>query len=157
MNSIAERTAVKQENKTTDVAAMHKIMECLSEKKRGHTTLDKAKIPLTLSKFLNILDGIPERTGQIVMMSTNHPDRLDKALLRPGRVDCLIHFQKCSVLNTKKILDNYFESNIDISTFSSVERSFSPAELFQICSCSQNIAEAVDKLNKKKTGCNAFG
>ena len=33
------------------------------------------------------MDGITTPDGQIVMMTTNHPEKLDAALVRPGRVD----------------------------------------------------------------------
>ena len=42
---------------------------------------------LTLSGLLNTLDGVGSAEGRIVMMTTNHIDRLDGALIRPGRVD----------------------------------------------------------------------
>lgn len=42
---------------------------------------------LTLSGFLNAIDGITAREGRILFITTNHPDALDKALLRPGRID----------------------------------------------------------------------
>ena len=61
-------------------------------------------IPLNLSKLLNIMDGIPERTGQIIIIDTNFPENLDEAILRPGRIDCNIHFQKMNSENTKKLL-----------------------------------------------------
>ncbi len=41
--------------------------------------------------LLNALDGVASADdGQIVMMTTNYPERLDPALLRPGRVDLKI-------------------------------------------------------------------
>lgn len=43
--------------------------------------------PLTLSGLLNALDGVAESDGRIVFMTTNYADRLDPALIRPGRVD----------------------------------------------------------------------
>lgn len=42
---------------------------------------------VTLSGVLNALDGISAPEGHIVVMTTNAPDSLDKALVRPGRVD----------------------------------------------------------------------
>lgn len=43
--------------------------------------------PLTFSGFLNGLDGLGSPSGQIIMMTTNHVERLDPALVRAGRVD----------------------------------------------------------------------
>lgn len=42
---------------------------------------------LTFSGLLNALDGVATAAGQIYILTTNHVDRLDPALLRPGRVD----------------------------------------------------------------------
>lgn len=43
--------------------------------------------PLTLSGLLNALDGVTSSDGRIVFMTTNYIERLDPALIRPGRVD----------------------------------------------------------------------
>ncbi|KAK8105644.1 P-loop containing nucleoside triphosphate hydrolase protein [Apiospora kogelbergensis] len=41
----------------------------------------------TLSGILNVLDGVGAQEGRIVIMTTNFPDELDEALVRPGRID----------------------------------------------------------------------
>lgn len=43
-----------------------------------------------LSMLLNELDGIEERPGVMIMAATNRVDRIDPALLRPGRFDKVI-------------------------------------------------------------------
>ncbi|PHH82943.1 hypothetical protein CDD82_4266 [Ophiocordyceps australis] len=47
---------------------------------------------LSLSGLLNVLDGVASQEGRILIMTTNHIDKLDKALIRPGRVDMMIPF-----------------------------------------------------------------
>ena len=42
---------------------------------------------VTLSGLLNALDGVSSREGRVLFLTTNHPERLDPALVRPGRVD----------------------------------------------------------------------
>ena len=42
---------------------------------------------VSFSGLLNALDGVVSSEGRIVFMTTNHIERLDSALLRPGRVD----------------------------------------------------------------------
>lgn len=37
--------------------------------------------------LLNVLDGVVDTPGRIVIMTTNHPEALDAALIRPGRID----------------------------------------------------------------------
>ncbi|EJT68769.1 hypothetical protein GGTG_13660 [Gaeumannomyces tritici R3-111a-1] len=41
----------------------------------------------TLSGLLNVLDGVGSQEGRVVIMTTNYPDELDSALVRPGRID----------------------------------------------------------------------
>jgi chaperone BCS1 len=42
---------------------------------------------VTMSGLLNALDGVSSREGRVLFLTTNHPERLDPALIRPGRVD----------------------------------------------------------------------
>jgi mitochondrial chaperone BCS1 len=43
--------------------------------------------PVSLSALLNVLDGVFARDGRILIMTTNHPENVDPALLRTGRAD----------------------------------------------------------------------
>ncbi|KAI0394150.1 P-loop containing nucleoside triphosphate hydrolase protein [Xylariaceae sp. FL0594] len=45
----------------------------------------------SLSSLLNVLDGVASQEGRIVIMTTNHPELLDEALIRPGRIDVKVH------------------------------------------------------------------
>src|SRR5207253_2725559 len=47
---------------------------------------------LTFSGLLNALDGVASPEGRIVVMTTNHVDKLDPALIRPGRADVKLYF-----------------------------------------------------------------
>jgi hypothetical protein len=51
----------------------------------GRTKID-------FSTFLNCLDGLTTRRGLVVFLTTNFLDKVDAALMRPGRVDCLLEF-----------------------------------------------------------------
>ena len=42
---------------------------------------------MTFSGFINALDGIGAVEGRILFMTTNHKEKLDGALIRPGRAD----------------------------------------------------------------------
>jgi ATP-dependent 26S proteasome regulatory subunit len=50
---------------------------------------------LTLSHLLNVLDGSLTRDDSVVLMTTNHFDKLDSALVRAGRMDLAIHLDYC--------------------------------------------------------------
>lgn len=47
----------------------------------------EAQRGVTLSGLLNAIDGLTAREGRILFMTSNHPDTLDPALIRPGRID----------------------------------------------------------------------
>lgn len=47
---------------------------------------------LSFSGLLNALDGASSKDGTLVFMTTNHLDRLDQALVRPGRADVRVEF-----------------------------------------------------------------
>jgi len=61
--------------------------------------------PLTFTGLLNGLDGIGNAVGQIFVVSTNHLERLDPALIRSGRVDRKFEFSYC----TDEVLQLMFE------------------------------------------------
>jgi chaperone BCS1 len=48
---------------------------------------------LTLSGLLNAIDGVSSQEGRVLIMTTNHIEHLDAALIRPGRVDRKVLFQ----------------------------------------------------------------
>ncbi|KOS23030.1 putative mitochondrial chaperone [Escovopsis weberi] len=58
---------------------------------------------LSLSGLLNILDGVASKEGRILVMTTNHVEKLDKALIRPGRVDLMVPFQLADRAMTQSI------------------------------------------------------
>ena len=51
---------------------------------------------LNLSFLLNLLDGVLETPGRIIIATSNHPERLDKALIRPGRIDINLEVGFCT-------------------------------------------------------------
>jgi hypothetical protein len=82
----------------------------------------------TLGEILNVLDGVPERHGHILVMDTNHLSRLDSALIRPGRVDRILSWKKLSSASVGRFLENYYGVTIpEEMTFP--DRTFTAAEL----------------------------
>jgi mitochondrial chaperone BCS1 len=64
--------------------------ELKSGKPDGEENGPKNKI--TLSGLLNAIDGVAAHEGRVLVMTSNHPEKLDSALVRPGRIDMQIHF-----------------------------------------------------------------
>lgn len=48
---------------------------------------------ISLSGLLNAIDGVASAEGRVLIMTTNYPEKLDAALVRPGRVDRKVEFQ----------------------------------------------------------------
>lgn len=64
---------------------------------------------ITFSGFLNCIDGvIASQNGRILVMSTNHRDRLDPALIRPGRVDLNVEVPLLSAEPATDYVDRLF-------------------------------------------------
>lgn len=66
----------------------------------------------TLSNLLNLLDGTMTKSDSMVIMTTNYYDKLDKALIRAGRMDLTIHLEHCNDYQYKTIYKNIINNNI---------------------------------------------
>lgn len=51
---------------------------------------------ISLSGLLNAIDGVASHEGRVLVMTSNFPDKLDDALIRPGRIDMRIDFTKAT-------------------------------------------------------------
>lgn len=68
---------------------------------------------LSLSGLLNALDGVAAAEGRILFATTNHLERLDPALSRPGRMDVWIEFKNASKWQAEALFRNFFPSAED--------------------------------------------
>ena len=69
---------------------------------------------LTLGHILNLIDGIKECPGRIIILSSNYMNKIDYALKRPGRIDIAI---KMDFINFNTLCDfyNFYFDNSDNS------------------------------------------
>lgn len=105
------------------------------KKETGDPFMDRVeeeKEKLDLSFLLNLLDGTLEANGRIIIITTNFPERIDKALIRPGRVDMIVHFKKCSLGVIREMANSFYEQEVEIPEDSSLNYKWSPAEVNQI-------------------------
>lgn len=112
-----------------DIDCMSDIVKSRDEKSDDKDNNDDDK--LTLSYLLNLFDGI-EQPDRIIIMTTNYPEKLDKALIRPGRIDLQIEFKKCSREITKEILEYYYD-NKKVDADKLPHYVYTPAELINMC------------------------
>lgn len=108
---------------------------------------------LTLDDILNLWDGIRETPGRILVISSNHYNKLDTALTRPGRIDITHEFSNASHETITEIYSHLFEQNIDQEKLAQVQPgAFSPAEVinaYYVCNKDEDLF--MDRLTKKKT------
>uniref|UniRef100_A0A914L0U5 AAA+ ATPase domain-containing protein n=1 Tax=Meloidogyne incognita TaxID=6306 RepID=A0A914L0U5_MELIC len=66
---------------------------------------------VTMSGLLNAVDGVASAEGgRVLFMTTNHVERLDAALIRPGRVDVSQHFGNCTPIMFEQMFKRFFEN-----------------------------------------------
>jgi hypothetical protein len=75
---------------------------------------------LNLSFLLNLLDGILETPGRILIITTNEPDKLDKALIRPGRIDIHLEVGFCTIDMIVDMYHHFFTSEVDMDTTTTI-------------------------------------
>lgn len=63
---------------------------------------------LSFSTLLNVLDGNLRKNGLITFMTTNHPDKLDPALMRTGRIDYTIKIDYITKYQIEKFAKLYY-------------------------------------------------
>lgn len=114
-----------------------------------------AELKLTLSYLLNLLDGVLETPGRIVIMSANWIDKLDHALIRPGRFDVTAKFSKCDVPMIVQMFQHYYEqtlTDVQIARLCKLTEPFvSPAELSKLLFeyFGEKIEDAIGQLEEK--------
>ena len=68
---------------------------------------DELKHSLTFSGLLNVLDGLGHQGKLITFMTTNYKNRLDKALIRPGRIDYILQFDYATKEQIKHMYNRF--------------------------------------------------
>lgn len=63
---------------------------------------------VTFSGLLNCLDGVASTEARVLFMTTNYLDRLDPALVRPGRVDVKEYIGWCSVDQVEQMFRRFY-------------------------------------------------
>ena len=66
---------------------------------------------ISLSGLLNAIDGVASHEGRVLVMTTNHPDKLDDALIRPGRVDMKVGFKLASRSQIRQLFKRMYSAD----------------------------------------------
>jgi len=146
-------TEEEKEEKENTTKIIDKVKEELGDKAKAEFERFKEyqkmfnRDPLTLAHLLNIIDGILETPGRILIITSNHPEKLDEALIRPGRVDMKVEFGKSTVTDTINVLEMFYKQPFPIAEKHKIpNQKFTPAHIYNFCFQSQTIDEAILRL-----------
>lgn len=103
LSSVPERAIVLIEDIDTFAVSQNRVVAPISGKEE--------KGMLTLSGLLNALDGVAASEGRILIMTTNHPEHLDAALTRAGRVDVAAHLGNFTAAESVRMWRLFFGEN----------------------------------------------
>jgi hypothetical protein len=104
-----------------------------SERMLPQQPLNTQNEKLNLSILLNILDGVLEQPGRILIMTSNHPEKLDKALIRPGRIDVIVKFDYCKKHEVIEIIEAFTNKKVNAKDSADiVDGVLTPAEVSRV-------------------------
>ena len=102
---------------------------------------------VSFSGLLNAIDGIAAQEGRALIMTTNHKEKLDPALIRPGRADVHTELGLVNAKTARRLFDRFFPTD-DVLGANFEQRlgntSCSPAEIqgWLLAHCSDPSAAA---------------
>lgn len=100
------------------------------------------KTPWQLGTLLNVIDGIMSSPSRIVIMTTNHIEMLDSALIRPGRIDVSMLLDNCDGDQLCRIYEAFFPNTMPLLlNTTTLSQTVSPATVSGICTRFRNDPE----------------
>ena len=66
---------------------------------------------VTFSGLLNALDGVASAEERLLFLTTNHVERLDNALVRPGRIDMTVRIGEATRWQAGELWDRFYGEN----------------------------------------------
>ncbi|KAF1324405.1 Mitochondrial chaperone bcs1-b, partial [Globisporangium splendens] len=107
--------------------------------------------PLTVSGFLDAVDGMIESPGRMIVMTATRHENVHPALIRPGRVQLNLSLGAVSRKCAQQMLEHYFHAKLNsqqqsklTSIYAASDRvSLTPADMEAICLIRDNIDAAL--------------
>lgn len=117
---------------------------------------------VTFSGLLNALDGVASAEECITFMTTNHPEKLDPALLRPGRVDFKVKIDNATFYQAKNMFMKFYDNEPEkceefVTKFKQLGTSVSTAQLQGLFVYNKRDPQgAIDMINTLKVSNHSF-
>jgi len=91
-----------------------------------------------LAQLLTEMDGVESLQGVTVVAATNRPDMMDKALLRPGRLDRIVYVPLPDLETRRKVLDVHtrnipISDDVNLDMIAIKTDHYSGAEIAAVC------------------------
>nr|KAF6402551.1 spermatogenesis associated 5 [Rousettus aegyptiacus] len=91
-----------------------------------------------LAQLLTEIDGIEQLRDVTILAATNRPDRIDKALMRPGRIDRIVYVPLPDAATRREIFNLQFHSmpisqDVDLDQLILRTDTYSGAEIIAVC------------------------
>jgi chaperone BCS1 len=100
----------KAPEKTPEMAT---VKEEVKKNEDSDDSDDDKKGGVSLSALLNVIDGAASHEGHVLIMTTNNPEKLDAALIRPGRVDLQVFFTLATHEQIHDIFTRMYSTKFD--------------------------------------------
>lgn len=71
-------------------------------------SMNRYQSSVTFSGFLNAMDGVASGEERLVFLTTNHIERLDPALIRPGRVDLAVLLDDATPSQARQLFTKFY-------------------------------------------------
>jgi SpoVK/Ycf46/Vps4 family AAA+-type ATPase len=108
--------------------------------------------PITLDDILNIWDGVRETPGRVLIISSNHYDKLDPALTRPGRIDIAMEMSHASRQTIVQMYEHFFKCSLKPTQMKLIpDKKYTPAEVMNMYIRSSFSPEQFLKLLSQKS------
>lgn len=144
----AESDIIHQRTKdTTTITQSSTTTLKLSDDK--NTVLEKPPT-LTLSGVLNTLDGILEMHGCVIVMTTNHIEKLDAAFYRPGRITMMLEMRKMRRIDALCLIHRKFDSAV-IPDDALLDGELTAATLESYCQIAETQEELIELIAAART------
>lgn len=130
----------------TDKDERQKILDMMREGAQKNKKPDRIDLGYLLQK----LDGIEDNNDRIIIATTNHPENINPALLRPGRFDLKLCLGNCSAQMYEDILTNFFKGNnetrLQISKAGLPVKKWSPLQVINTAIVNETLEKTLDVL-----------
>ena len=113
------------------------VMEDIDSSFDGRKPMGK----ITFSGLLNCIDGFFYKNGLITIITTNHINNLDSALIRSGRIDLKIELSNPDKSQVEEYLKFFYDKKVSFTNGYSPDKSMS--DVMEVCLQSNDPAKAV--------------